>query len=528
VFLGLIGHIRGEVRDGVAHGKPTEAGVKAAVTAHRDYRIAKIDERLYGAFLEHLGRAVYTGIYEPDHPSADANGMRGDVIDLVKALDVPIVRYPGGNFVSAYNWEDGIGPREQRPTRLDLAWHTSESNAVGIHEFAAWCEAVGVDMMLAVNLGSRGLDAARNFVEYVNHPGGSYWSDLRKRNGRAEPWKARLWCLGNEMDGPWQVGHKSAAEYGQLANETAKALRAFDRSLELVVCGSSHSDMPSYPEWEATVLDETYENIDYISLHMYFRNPEKNTADFLALNRKLEDYIGAVAGVIAYVKAKKRSNRNVYISFDEWNVWYHSNRQSRKVLDGGEGWPHAPALLEDIYNFEDVLQVGCILNSFIRRADVVKIACIAQLVNVIAPIMTEPSGRAWRQTIYYPFLFASRFGRGTALKLALECEGYESRHGRDVPYLDISAVHNEEEGSVTLFAVNRHQGEALDVAVSLAGFGALGVIAHKIIHHPDLEAVNTADEPDNVVPRDGAGATMSDTSLRLTLPALSYHMIRLG
>ena len=262
--------------------------MKARAVAHKDFVVSKIDDRLYGAFLEHLGRAIYTGIYEPGHPTADENGMRGDVIELVKDLDIPMVRYPGGNFVSAYNWEDGIGPKEQRPVRLDLAWHTSESNQVGIHEFADWCDAAGTEMLLAVNLGSRGLDAARNFVEYVNHPGGSYWSDLRRQNGREEPWNVKLWCLGNEMDGPWQVGHKNADEYGHLAAETAKAIRAFDKNLELVVCGSSHSNMPTYPQWEATVLEHTYDYIDHISLHMYFANHEKNTAEYLALSHKLD------------------------------------------------------------------------------------------------------------------------------------------------------------------------------------------------------------------------------------------------
>ena len=327
--------------------------------------------------------------------------------NLVRDLKVPIVRYPGGNFVSAYNWEDGVGPRAKRPTRLDLAWHTSESNAVGVHEFAEWCDTVGAEMMLAINLGSRGLDQARNFVEYVNGPTGSYWGDLRKANGRAAPFAVKHWCLGNEMDGPWQVGHKTAHEYGRLANEVAKTLRAFDKSLELIVCGSSNSDMATYPEWERVVLEHAYDAVDHISLHMYFANRAKNTAKYLALNAKLDAYIGAVASTIEVVRAAKRSRKRVTISFDEWNVWYHSNAQDREILGGAKGWPHAPRLLEDIYNFEDVLQVGCILNTFIRRSDVVKIACIAQLVNVIAPIMTEPKGPAWRQTIYYPYYFAS-------------------------------------------------------------------------------------------------------------------------
>ena len=501
--------------------------MKATVTAHRDYVISKIDDRVYGAFLEHLGRAVYTGIHEPDHPTADADGMRGDVAQLVRDLNVPMVRYPGGNFVSAYNWEDGIGPVEQRPVRLDLAWHTSESNKVGIHEFANWCETVGTQMMLAINLGSRGLDEARNFVEYVNGPTGSYWGDLRKSNGRAAPWDVKLWCLGNEMDGPWQVGHKTAHEYGRLAAETAKTLRAFDKSLELVVCGSSHSNMPTYPEWERTVLELTYESVDHISLHMYFANREKNTANYLALNHKLDRYIQTISSTINYVKTKNRAKNDVYISFDEWNVWYHSNKQDRQILDGKSGWPHAPRLLEDIYNFEDVLQVGCIINTFIRRSDVVKLACIAQLVNVIAPIMTEPGGDAWRQTIYYPYYFASIFGRGTALNLHVDCPGYDAESADNVSYVDIAAVDNDGK-ALCFFAVNRHASESIGVEVSLHGYGDASVIDHQVMTHTDLEAANTLDNQHNVTAKPGTGARVEDGKLMLKLPPYSYQMIRVS
>ncbi|MCC5975826.1 MAG: alpha-N-arabinofuranosidase [Rubellimicrobium sp.] len=501
--------------------------MKARVTAHRDFTIARIDDRLYGAFLEHLGRAIYTGIYQPDHPTADRNGMRGDVIDLVKALNVPVVRYPGGNFVSAYNWEDGIGPKDQRPTRLDLAWHTSDSNQVGIHEFADWCDSVGTEMMLAVNLGSRGLEEARNFLEYVSAPTGSYWGDLRKKNGRADPWKVRHWCLGNEMDGPWQVGHKTAHEYGRLASETGKAMRMFDKSLELIVCGSSHSGMDTYPEWERIVLEHTYEVADHISLHMYFANRAGNTAEYLSQSEKLDRYIGTVASTINVVKANKRSKRDVYISFDEWNVWYHSNQQDREILDGNGGWPHAPRLLEDIYNFEDVLQVGLILNTFIRRSDVVKIACIAQLVNVIAPIMTDPKGGAWRQTIYWPYYFASIFGRGTALNLSVEVQGYDTEIAADVGYADISGV-RADDGTMTFFVVNRHATEAIDLGISVEGFGGVPrVIDHQVITHTDLRAVNTAENPDNVAPKAGSGAKVEDGVLHVSLPPHSWQMVRI-
>lgn len=500
--------------------------MKARVVAHEAFAVADIDRRLYGSFLEHLGRAIYTGIHEPGHPEADDAGMRKDVLELVRALDTPICRYPGGNFVSAYNWEDGIGPKENRPRRLDLAWRTTESNQVGIHEFADWADKAGTDMMLAVNLGSRGLDEARAFVEYVNHPGGTHWSDLRVRNGRKDPWNCRVWCLGNEMDGPWQVGHKSAAEYGHLANETAKALRGLDPTLELVVCGSSHSNMPTYPQWEATVLEATYDQVDYISLHMYFENYEKNTAEYLALPAKLDRYIGTVSGVIDYVRAKTRSSRQVRISFDEWNVWYHERRRDAERVRGWN-WPEAPRLLEDIYNFEDVLQVGCIINTFIRRSDVVRIACIAQLVNVIAPIMTEPAGPAWRQTIYWPFMLASRHGRGTALQLAVDVACYSAAAADRVPWLDIAGVHDAAEGTLTFFAVNRHGTEALEADVSLEGFVARSV-EHTIIHHDDLEATNSMAAPDNVAPAKGNGAALGGKGLALILPPHSWSMIRVG
>jgi alpha-N-arabinofuranosidase len=501
--------------------------MRASVTAHRDFVVSDIDDRLYSAFLEHLGRAIYTGIYEPGHPTADKNGMRGDVAKLVRDLNIPYVRYPGGNFVSAYNWEDGIGPREQRPTRLDLAWHTADPNTVGVHEFHDWCETVGTKAMLAINLGSRGLDEARNFVEYVNGPTGSYWGDLRKKNGRADPFNVKLWCLGNEMDGPWQVGHKTAEEYGRLAHETAKTLRAFDKSLELIVCGSSHSYMPTYPDWERIVLEHTYETIDHISLHMYFNNRANHTQNYLAMNARLDEYIGTVASTIEYVRAKQRSKKKVTISFDEWNVWYHSNAADRKVLDGKDGWPQAPRLLEDAYNFEDVLQVGCILNTFIRRSDVVRIACIAQLVNVIAPIMTEPGGAAWKQTIYYPYYFASIHGRGTALNLGVDCPGYDADVADNVPYLDISGVHDAEAKTVTFFAVNRHPSEALELSLNLASFGGTPrVIEHQAITNADLKLANTLGNQNAVAPKAGSGLKIDGGTLTGSLPAHSYQMIK--
>ncbi|WP_421726057.1 alpha-N-arabinofuranosidase [Bauldia sp.] len=500
--------------------------MKVRVSVHHDFRIAAIDDRIYSAFLEHLGRAVYGGIYEPDHPDADEDGFRPDVIDLVRSLKLPYVRYPGGNFVSNYHWEDGVGPKDQRPVRLDYAWRTRETNQVGIDEFARWCAKADTGMMLAVNLGSRGLDAALACLEYCNHPGGTAWSDLRRAHGRQDPYDVRVWCLGNELDGPWQIGHKTAREYGRLANEVGRAMKSFDKSLDLVACGSSHSGMATYPAWEAEVLDECYDTVDFISLHTYWDNFEGDYLNYVAKSVPLERYIQTVAGTIDYIRAKKRSDHKVYISFDEWNVWYHNRKEDQETWPSWD-WPVAPPLLEDVYNFEDVLLIGCVLNAFIRRADVVKIACIAQLVNVIAPIMTEQGGSAWRQTLYWPLYYSSLYGRGDALAVAVDGPTYNTKVAEDVPYLDVSAVRNDE-NTITFFVVNRHPDEALDLDIGIAGLPPRELTEHTTIANDDLRATNTVSAPDRVSPTKGTGIAVEDGAIRGSVPPRSYHVIRVA
>ena len=469
--------------------------MKASLTFSRSFPIGDVDPRLYGSFIEHLGRAVYGGIYEPGHPASDDRGFRRDVLELVRKLGVPIVRYPGGNFVSGYRWEDGTGPKENRPRRTELAWQTIETNEVGIDEFQEWAKRAGAEVMMAVNLGTRGPEEARSLVEYCNFKGGTYESDRRIRNGFREPFGIKTWCLGNEMDGPWQMGAKTADEYGRIACETAKMMKWVDPSIELVACGSSNSSMPSFGKWESTVLDHTYDHVDYLSLHSYYGNRSGNTQDYLACSLDMDQFIRSVIATADYVKALKRSKKTMMLSFDEWNVWFHSNDADKKI----EPWSIAPPQLEDIYTFEDALVVGCLLITLLRHADRVKMACLAQLVNVIAPIMTETAGRAWAQTIFYPFMDASRYGRGKALSPALTSPVYESSFG-DAPYVETVGVWNEEKEELTVFAVNRSLSEDTELTIDLRDFEGYAPKSYHVLTAGGMKVTNTADEPWNVLP----------------------------
>lgn len=499
---------------------------QAKLVMDRDYAIGGIDRRIYGSFVEHIGRCVYGGIYEPEHPTANAQGFRQDVMQMVRRLQIPVVRYPGGNFVSGFNWEDSIGPRENRPKRLDLAWFTTETNQVGLHEFCDWCKAVGAEPMYSVNLGTRGADAARSIVEYANHPSGSYWSDMRIRNGAKEPMNIKLWCLGNEMDGPWQMQHRTAVEYGRIANEAGKMMKWVDPTIELVACGSSSYFLPTFGDWEMKVLEECYDTVDYVSLHRYYGNEAGDTPGFLARSMDLDDFIRSVVSICDAIRGKKHAKKRLHLSVDEWNVWYHSNNETEKVQRENK-WGQALPILEDVYTFEDALLVGSILMTLLRNADRVKIACFAQLVNVIAPIMTRNGGGCWAQTTYWPILHASMYGRGTALRPIVESPVYDCKDYEGVPVIDAAATMGDD-GSVTIFAVNRDMEQDVSLLADLRGFGARNVLEHIVLHHDDVHAVNTEANPENVVPSQGDLGNMDDGKLSICLPKLSWNVIRLG
>jgi alpha-N-arabinofuranosidase len=491
------------------------------VIADADFVIAPVARHIFGSFVEHLGRCVYEGIYEPGHPSADENGFRTDVLALIRELGPTIIRYPGGNFVSGYNWEDGVGPKNQRPVRLDLAWGSTETNQFGTNEFMDWCKIAEVEPMFAVNLGTRGPAEAQHFLEYCNHPGGTYWSDLRKSHGYDAPHDIRFWCLGNEMDGPWQTCAKTADEYGRIATETAKVMRWTSNDLQLAACGSSARTMPTYGAWEHDVLDHCFEQVDYISLHQYFENHEDEIDRFLTAIDDLESFITEVAAIADAVAAKRRSTKRIMLSLDEWNVWYRA-RSGEQLR--GVGWPEAPHLLEEVYNMEDALVVGGALLTMINHADRVKAACLAQLVNVIAPIMTEAGGPAWRQTIFHPFAQASRAARGNALRLKVETGIFAAGKQEAAPLLVTSVVHDPETGAATVFALNRSLDEEMTLTAELRNMGARQLESAHELHDADLKAANTKDAPDRVAPVAHPAAALSDGVLTATLKPLSWNV----
>ncbi|MGI4802615.1 MAG: alpha-N-arabinofuranosidase [Janthinobacterium lividum] len=507
---------------------------KAHVLMDRDFTIGTTDKRLFGAFIEHLGRCVYGGIFEPGHPTADAQGFRQDVMALVRELAPTIMRYPGGNFVSGYNWEDGVGPVEQRPARLDYAWLSTEPNTFGTNEFIDWCRMADIEPMMAVNLGTRGPDEAGRFIEYCNHPSGTALSNLRRKHGWEQPHGIKFWCLGNEMDGPWQTCAKTAHEYGRIAVEAAKIMRWVDPSIELAACGSSGRNMSTFGTWEDTVLEHTFNEVEWISLHTYLNNYADDTAAFLASPDLMDSFIEEVVAIADAVAARRRSSKRIMLSFDEWNVWYRTRRRTGNRTR--PGWPVAPPILEEIYDMQDALAFGGACISLLNHADRVRAASLAQLVNVIAPIMTETGGDAWRQTIFWPFKHMSQHGRGDVLRTIVKSETYSTTYHDPrgltdppiampaVPYLKLAAVHTSE--GLTIYALNRDLEQPLQMTADIRGFSSLELVAAETLHDADLKASNTQAQPNRIRPGKLENVSVEAGRVVADLPPASWTMLR--
>lgn len=496
---------------------------------------SEMDRRLLGAFLEHLGRAIYTGVYEPGSKLSDEKGFRRDVLQEVRELGVPIMRYPGGNFVSGYDWLHGVGPKSSRPTVLDRAWNSIETNQFGTNEFIEWCRRVGTEPLLACNLGTGTPETAAAYVEYCNVAKGTRWSDLRREHGYEQPHGVKYWCLGNEMDGPWQIGHMPAREYGRKARDAARQIRVVDPDTRLVACGSSNTIMPTYLTWDREVLEECYDQVDGISLHNYYGNTEpltgNSTARYLAMNLDMERQIQEIGAVCDYVQGILRSPKRLWLSFDEWNVWY---RARGGVFANGRR-TFAPRLLEEVYNLEDALLVGGFVNTLLRQSERVRVGCLAQIINVIAPLVTNAE-QVLRQSIYYPYAWALKYARGRVFDLLVESEAYPIRPDglradfarRDVvPYVDVVATMDSQGGKVSLFMLSRDLESEREVIVDWRDPVPTKVLACQTLTGADLNAYNTFEQPKQVVPQTLDAPQLGDR-MTFKLPARSYTVAHLA
>ncbi len=488
--------------------------------------IAPLDRNLFGSFLEHLGRAIYDGIYEPGSKLSDANGFRKDVLEEIRKLGVPIIRYPGGNFVSGYNWLDGVGPKQNRPVVLDKAWNTLDSNQFGTNEFMAWCKLVGTEPLMGLNLGTGTPEQAAALVEYCNVDKGTEWSELRRKHGYAEPWNVKHWCLGNEMDGPWQIGHITATEYGMKAQDAARQMHYVDPSLQFIACGSSGPFMPTYLEWDREVLEQCYDYVDGLSLHRYFGNTQEETGGssekYVALNLTMDKQIEETLAVCDLVRGHKRSSKQLWLSFDEWNVWYRE--RTGDAVDGHR--KQAPHLLEEIYNLEDALLVSGLIISLLRHADRIKIACLAQLVNVIAPIMTNENG-LFRQTIYYPYSWALQYARGRVLNALVQSPTYDVPEMKAVPYIDAIATLSGN-GETSLLILNRDLSKPRQVEIVWEDNPPARVVTSQVLTGNDLKAVNSFQAPTRVQPQTFEKPPVTNGRAKFEMPARSCAVLQWG
>jgi len=496
----------------------------------KDYVIGNVDKRLYGSFVEHLRRVVYNGLYEPGHPLSDEQGFRKDVIETVKQAHISVVRYPGGNFVSGYRWTDGIGPVSQRKRRLDLAWSTIETNEVGIDEFADWVKKANVELMASVNLGTGTPQEAGEMVEYCNHPSGTYWSDLRREYGHPDPHNINLWCLGNEMDGEWQIGRMPPKDYAKKALETAKIMKWVDPSIELVACGSCCTEIPTYPDWDRIVLEHTYEKIDYLSLHRYYSyDPAhhlfypmiEDRSDIGYFPVDMQDFLHTVISTADFVKTKNHSSKTINISFDEWNVVSSSN----PVFHPIEPWQTHIDEGEEVFSLLDALIYGGLLCTFLKNADRVKIACQSLLLNAGGMFYTKKGGQLVKNAVYYPFQQVAAYGKGVSLLDQVQCPKLKTNHRGEVPALQTASVFNEQEDALNVFIVNYDDKEDTGLTMDFRSFGNIQMVEH-ILMDGDLTAVNSFIEPEKVKPRIQKTEKVTNGCVDVTIPKSSWSVLR--
>lgn len=493
---------------------------KSKVILNRHFVKNDIDPRLYGSFVEHMGSTVYGGVFEEGSPFSDEKGIRLDVLELVKKLHLPVIRYPGGNFTCSYFWEDSVGPRAERPTRMELAWRQIEPNTFGIDEWYEWTRRVDTETIMAINLGTRGIQDAANVVEYCNHPGGTYYSDLRRKHGRQQPYGFKTWCVGNETDGPWQIARRTPEDYAWTCAEAAKAMKRVDDTLELVAVGSSHCTMPTYPLWDRTVLEAAYDYVDYISLHHYIpAHEDQPLGEYLAGAEAMDGQMKAIIATCDHVKAAKRSKKTINLCFDEYNVT-HPNGIPH------EDWSFGGPIDRASYDMKDTLLFGSVLLALLRNSDRVKIACQSLLVNTGPLIVCDKTHKAFVNSLYWPMLHASTLGRGKLLYQQADIPTYETEKAGPLPLVDLECVYREAEGDVVLFAVNRSP-EAMPLSATLEDFGPLTPVEHLVVRSDDLDAHNDFDTPEAIGPSAGPAVTVDGAVAETVLPGYSWNVVRI-
>lgn len=525
---------------------------QAKITIHPSYQVGEISPRLFGTFLEPIGTMVNGTMYNPKHPTADEQGFRRDVIGALKAAGMRAVRLPGGNFVSAWNWKDSIGPRSERKVRLDPAWHQYITNEVGHDEYLQWAEKTGAEPLYTINLGSGGMQDAMDLVEYTNHAGGTWWSDLRRKNGHEAPYNVKTWYLGNEMDGPWQLGSwdKDPRGYGVRANEISKAIKWIDGRIETAVCASSSPFMDHYPQWEETVLQECYDSVDYLSMHHYHSAPPGDIRALLGGSVYYEDYINTEIALCDLIGAKCRSPKKIMLSFDEYGAMIRPNAP----LHPGYGYynmvrthyrfdPAMGYILHDPDNMEerirpggDLLQMLSMVSiqlSFLRHADRVKIGCMT---GGLEALCASDHDHVWKSASHYAFRLLMEYARGISMRTAVEAEtfdlpGYaiddtsQYRDKEGVSFIDAASAWDQERKQLAVFVINRSEEEEYPLTLDIRGFEQYRFAGHQELVTDDLSARSTFEEPDRILPKANTEGIFEGGQLRTHVKPLSFNVI---
>ncbi len=528
---------------------------QAKITIHPEFTIGEISPRLFGAFLEPIGSMVNGSMFNPKHPTADAQGLRSDFYNALNEAGIPCVRLPGGNFVSGWQWKDSIGPMQDRKAHLDLAWHQYIPNDVGHDEYLQWAEKAGAQSIYTVNLGTGTLQDAADCVEYTNHEGGTYWSDLRRKNGHDKPYGVKTWCLGNEMDGPWQIAswERDPRGYGILAHETSKAMKWVDPSIETIACVSSSPFLAHYPEWDRQVLEQCYETVDYISLHHYHSAPPDKPEALLAGYQAFENYINTEIALCDYMKTHLRVHKTMMLSLDEYGSMIRPRGTSHLGLNGRqralsfyEFDPTKPYIRHDPDDWstrrmppsshEMLRTLGTVSTMLVmlHHADRVKIGCATGGLGDLARTDRE---HVWKGASYYPFHWMIQNAKGTSLKCLIDCdkydvEGYaiddmnqyEGFEGVDT--IQAGAVYNEEAGELNVIVINADLNEPQLLTLDARGFEGYRFAGHTEMFAANPEDANTFEHPDTILPRTNEETSCDGGILTARLEKASWNVLR--